>query len=89
MTDEMNRSAFVGVFCQLGNQFLNPVFPAAVHTGGNCLPDGIGIIHLGGSAELDGFGISAAGQGCSFHFRPDPGNIFGNRHKQYFFLYLL
>ena len=80
MSDEMNRRAFIGVLRQLGGQLLNTVFSAAVHTGGNGLTDGVGVIHFGGGTELDGLGIPACGDGSGGHFGTDHGNIFSDRH---------
>ena len=82
VADEVDRLPGVGVFGQLGRQFLDPVLPAAVYPGGDGLPDGIGIVHFCGGAEEDVFGVPAAGKSSIVDSLPDGGNIFRNGHSR-------
>ena len=77
----MDRSALVGILGQLGCQLLDTVFSAAVHTGGNGLADGFGIIHFGGGAQPDPAGIPSGSQGGGLDILANARNIFGNGHE--------
>ena len=80
MTDEVDGGTFVGIFALLLHQLLHPVLTAAVHTGSDCLTDGIGTVHLGGGAQLDLLGIPSGGDSRGGNPFFDGSYIFNNRH---------
>ena len=79
--DEMECRAFVSVFSQLLDHFLNPVFPTAGDACGDGLPHSGGIIHFCGGAEGDLLRIPACPAGGILHLGADTRHIFSNRHK--------
>ena len=81
VADEVHRRAVVGVLGELGGQLLHPVFAAAVHTGGNGLTHGVGVVHFCGGAEQDFLWVTSRGEGGSVHLAADFGDVFGDRHK--------
>ena len=75
MADEVHRRAVVGVLGELGGQLLHPVFAAAVHTGGNGLTHGVGVVHFCGGAEHVSLWVTSRGEGGDLHLAADFGDI--------------
>ena len=53
MADEVQGRSVIGVLSQLGGHLLHPVLPQSVHSGGDGLLTGGGVVHLAGAHQND------------------------------------
>ena len=80
MADEVQGRSVIGVLSQLGGHLLHPVLPQSVHSGGDGLLTGGGVVHLAGAHQNDIPLAAAAFSGGLRHLPPHGGNVFRNGH---------